>query len=344
MEIKEITDRSTWDNFLQSSPYNYFLQTWQWGEFYKEGLKRKVWRLGFFDDYKLAGVGLFLEEFTKLGRYVYCPRGPVIAWDNAQLRGHVISAMIKFFKDKGIVFLRIDPAVLASDKNVENELHRLGFVDAIKSVQVERAWMLDLKGKTEDELLAGMRKNSRYYLRKAINQGVNVRITDSKQDMQLFIDMLHNMAKRKGFVALPKEYLQKEFDYVVPSDLMKVLVAEYKGKPIASAMIAFYGKEGSYLHAASTEENANLQAPYLVQWEAIKFAMKMGLEKYNFWGIVEDKKYKPGLPGFGYSNFKKGFGGRLETYIRTKDYAYNWLKYNAIRAIEAYRAKKFKSI
>lgn len=344
MQVKEIENRQVWDKFLKSSRDDTFFQTWEWGEFHREGLGVNVWRLGFYEESELVALALVTQEQTKFGPYVYCPRGPVVDWSNNRIRGYVLKELSQFFEKKGQVFLRIDPAVLVSNEVVRTDLRRIGFDPAVRAVQVERAWMLDLKGHTEDELMAGMRKNSRYYLKKAIKQGVTVRVSDSIEDMKLFIKMLHEMGERKKVVFMPEHYLMKEYEYMVKSGIMKVLVAEYKRKPVATALIAFYGTEGSYLHAASSDENGNLQAPYLIQWEAIKYALKMGLEKYNFWGVVEDAKYKPGLPGFGYSNFKRGFGGRLELYLRAQDLAYDAVKYGLVRLVENVRSKLAKSL
>jgi len=342
VKIVAVKQRKEWDSFLSSSRFNYFLQTWDWGDFQEKGLGKKVWRLGFYEDDRLVGVSLCIEEPSRFGRFIYCPRGPILEWKDVSLRSAVVSALVDFFRGAGHVFLRIDPAVKDNEGPVGRELLRYGFQDAVTFVQVERAWMLDIKDKSDDELLAGMRKNSRYYVRKAQKSDVKVRVSDSPNDLKIFTRMIAKLADRKSFAALPAKYFEEQFKYLSRKGILKVFVAEHKKIPVASALIAFYGDEGSYLHAASDPSFSRLQASYLLQWEAIEYARSLGLDKYNFWGVVEDKNYHPGYPGFGYSNFKKGFGGYLEVYMRTKDYPFSPIRYNLVRIWEKLRRMRYK--
>ncbi|MBN1373753.1 peptidoglycan bridge formation glycyltransferase FemA/FemB family protein [Candidatus Dojkabacteria bacterium] len=343
MIVSEIKDRSTWDEFLRNCSYNYFLQTWEWGDF-NELMGTKVFRLGFYDNSKLVAVCLGLEIKSRFGNYIYCPRGPILEWENEKTRTDVITTLVDFFKTKGYFSLRIDPAIKESSTEITSTIRSTGFVDAVNFIQVERSWMLDINGKSDDELFSGMRKNTRYYIRRAQKLGVTVRVSDKLEDLDTFINMINQMSKRKNFHALPSEYFRNQFNILNKAGMQKVIVAEYKGKTIATALIVFYGNEGSYLHAASSEENGSLQAPYLLQWEAIKHARSVGLSRYNFWGVVKDSDYHPGHPGFGYSNFKKGFGGYLEVYMRTKDYVYKPFQYNLFKIQELYRLTQKKGV
>lgn len=342
MEIKAISQRKGWDNFLKGSEFDYFLQTWDWADFQEKGLGKKVWRLGFYEGNNLVGVSLCIEELSKFGRFVYCPRGPILDWDDVSLRSSIVSELTNFFRTTKHVFLRIDPAIKDNKGPVSHELLRYGFQDAVTFIQVERAWMLDVKDKSDEDLLAGMRKNSRYYLRKAEKSGVKVRISTEAGDLKIFTEMIGRMAERKGFASFPSGYFEKQFNYLCKKQILKVLIAEHKKVPVASALIAFYGNEGSYLHAASEPEYGKLQASYLLQWKAIRYARSLGLDRYNFWGVVEDKNYHPGHPDFGYSNFKKGFGGYLEVYMRTKDYPFLPVRYNLVRIWEKLRRMRYK--
>lgn len=340
--VKEITTKTEWSQFLENSPNNYFLQTWEWGDFNEKGLGKKVWRLGFFINEKLVSVCLCVEEKSRFGKFVYCPRGPILDWEDESVRPKIVTKLSEFFRNKGIIFLRIDPAVVGNESFISREIRRIGFIDAATFVQVERAWMLDIKGKSDDELMKGMRKNSRYYLRKAIKSGIKVRVSDQLEDLEIFIKMIQELAFRKNFPVLPPEYFRKQYEYLVKSGIMKIFVAELSAKPVASALIAFHGNEGSYLHAASDPKYDKYQPSYALQWEAIKHAREIGLDRYNFWGVVEDKNYHPGYPGFGYSNFKKGFGGYLEKYMRAKDYCYSNLRYYLVSFWEYLRRLRYK--
>ena len=330
MKIEEVKSKEIWNGFENSS----FLQTWEWGEFEEKGLGKKIWRLAFKEEEKTVGTCLCIEEIGRFGKFIYCPRGPIVKW--AKDGKEVVNCLTGFFKDKGYVFLRVDPAI----PEALFDFNKIGFKNAVNFVQVERSWMLDLQGKSDEEFMLGMRKNARYSLKKAMKSGVEVEISRKKEDFDFFVDLLQELSLEKGFAAVPKEYLQKQFEIL--GDVMKFFCAKKEGKILAGGWFSFYGDESSYLHGASSKDVGDTQAPYLIQWEAIRHARDLGLKRHNFWGVVEEKNYHPGYPGFGYSNFKKGFGGYLEEYVRAKDFVYNMVKYQPFRLNEWYRKVRYK--
>jgi len=117
----------------------------------------------------------------------------------------------------------------------------------------------------------------------------------------------------------------------------KIYFAEYKGKILATAMVGFFGKRATFLHGASSDENKNIMAPYLLHWEIIKKAKEMGVKEYDFWGIVTkktDPKKKKAWMGF--SRFKEGFGGEVVEYQGAYDFVFSsfwYFLYKIIRKI-----------
>ncbi len=332
MKVEEIQKKEIWEEFSN----NFFLQNWDWGIFEEEGLGKKIYRLGFRKNEKLVGICLCIEEIGRFGKFIYCPRGPVLNWEDENLRVEILESLTEFFKGKGHVFLRIDPAVTEEFEVFE----KLKFKNAVSFVQVRRAWMLDVHGKTDEELMLGMRKNARYSLKKAMKSGVSVSISENEKEFEFFVDLLQDLAKQKGFASVSKKYLMRQFEFLKKD--FRFFCAKKENKILVGGWFAFFGNESSYLHGASSKDVGDTQAPYLIQWEAIKYAREMGLKRHNFWGVVEDKNYNPNYPGFGYSNFKKGFGGYLEEYIKTKDFVYNMVKYQPIRFNEWYRKVRYK--
>ena len=56
---------------------------------------------------------------------------------------------------------------------------------------------------------------------------------------------------------------------------------------------------------------------YLLHWESIKYAKKKGFLIYNFFGIARDND--PKNPWFGFTLFKKGFGGYQREWVHALD-------------------------
>src|SRR5689334_3184998 len=92
--IKEINDKSTWNDFLETTHLGYFLQTWQWGDFLQQGLKKNIHRLGIYNiEDKLVGVCLGSEENSRYGKFIYCARGPIINWENKEQRVQILHSL-----------------------------------------------------------------------------------------------------------------------------------------------------------------------------------------------------------------------------------------------------------
>jgi lipid II:glycine glycyltransferase (peptidoglycan interpeptide bridge formation enzyme) len=340
--VKEILSEGEWSKFLQMVDYKHFQQDWRWGEFNK-ALGKRVFRWGIYEDQKLVAVCLGIDEPSKFGKLVYCPRGPVLDWSDVSLAERVVETLVEHVRSLSeYIFLRLDPGLLREDETLGVVFKGQGFHRSVGFWQVERAWVLDIKGKTDDELMLGMRKNARYSLRKAMKSGVEVAFSHNLKEVEKFAEMLEKMSQRKGFAPMPKAYLLKQYEMLGGENgFLRFYTASKDGEMIAGAVVAFYGDQASYLHGASSDLGDS-QAPYLLQWRAIQDAREAGLDKYNFWGVVEDKNYHPGYPGFGYSNFKRGFGGRVEQYIHTQDHVYKALPYKLFSLQERYRQWRYK--
>lgn len=330
--VKEVEDKKIWEGFLLSSSPNTFLQSWNWGQFH-DSLGRKRWRLGLFSKDRLVGIALVLKYNTRVGNYLYVPRGPVVNWsDNEKFR--VIFEKIKEIAvQENCIFIKLDPLLQDSPENAEI-FSKLGFKSAVTFVQVEDAWLLPLD-KSEDEILARMRKTTRYLIRNEPKQGVRIEISTKQEDAKKFVNLLFSTAARKGFTNHPKDYYLKQFEIFAKEGQEKLFIAKRGNTILSMALIMFYGEMGYYLHAASNPKESQ-SVGYSLQWEAIKQAKKQGLKYYNFWGVVKDKNFHPGHPWYGFSLFKRGFGGFKYSYIRAQDYPLNY-KYYVYRWAEKLR-------
>ncbi|PJE58101.1 MAG: hypothetical protein COU81_02450, partial [Candidatus Portnoybacteria bacterium CG10_big_fil_rev_8_21_14_0_10_36_7] len=163
----------------------------------------------------------------------------------------------------------------------------------------------------------GMRKTTRYMIRKAEKEGVEIEVSADISKVKDFNKIYQATVSRQHFVPYSLSYLQKEFEAYLKSNDALLFFAKYKGEILSSAIIIFYGKEAFYHHGASIQKYPKIPASYLLQWSVIKKAKKRGCEFYNFWGIApENKKNHPWV---GLTIFKKGFGGFEEAYVPAQD-------------------------
>jgi lipid II:glycine glycyltransferase (peptidoglycan interpeptide bridge formation enzyme) len=179
---------------------------------------------------------------------------------------------------------------------------------------------IDLR-KSEDELLLSMRKNTRYLIRKGIRLGIKV---VRSKDISLFMDLYNQTAARHDFV--PHESIDQELRQFSASENAELLVSSYHSKPLAAAIVCYYGNQALYRHGASIP--SDIPAAYILQWEIIKRAKERGYTYYNMFGIADsDRKSHP---WYGLTLFKKGFGGETVQYLHGQDlvlsYRY-WINY-----------------
>ncbi|HCP08709.1 MAG TPA: hypothetical protein DIT25_02850 [Candidatus Moranbacteria bacterium] len=134
--------------------------------------------------------------------------------------------------------------------------------------------------------------------------------------LEEFLRLVKITSERNKITPHPENYYRKMFE-VIPSDILKLYVAEYEGKIIATNLVIFYEGTAIYLHGASDDKCKNLMAPYLLQWKQIQDAKKAGCAKYDFGGIKSsgptplDRNDQKGSDRYGswsgITRFKTGF-------------------------------------
>lgn len=315
MQIREITDKMVWEVFSLSTSPNNFLQSYNWGEFNLQ-LGKKILRLGIYENEALVCIALVIVQPTRLGNYLYIPRGPIVKKFTNELLQDLISYLVVVAEENNCIFIKIEPSLESTPEN-QQFFTQVGFQSSVTFTQVEDAWLIDLN-KSEEQLLADMRKTTRYLVRNEPKQGVEVSVSDKYTDAVQFVELLFATSARKNFINHPKEYYLKQFEILTKDDEMRIFISSIDNQIQAMALVSFYGEMASYLHGASTTTQSQ-SVGYSLQWEAIKEAKRRGMRYYNFWGVVKDKNFYPGHPWYGFSLFKRGFGGYKFTYLRAQD-------------------------
>lgn len=183
-------------------------------------------------------------------------------------------------------------------------------------MQAELVWILDLTAR-EEELLAQMRKTTRYSIRKAQSERVEIEISSDYQDGQKFYPLYLKTVSRHKFVPFSQDYIRKEFESFVRGGRAFWVFGSFNKELINGAMIIRANGSAFYHHGASLQKYPSIPVSYLVQWEAIKEAKRRGCGYYNFWGIAPEDQ--PNHPWVGLTLFKKGFGGFSEEYLHAQD-------------------------
>ncbi len=293
---------------------NSFLQSYEYGQLQKKLGHEPLYLILEKDGHHRAL--LFILFKARRGHYLFCPYGVV----DEEIMESVIPFLKKLSLENHVDFLRISPLL---DDNQESKLlfRKYGFRDApVHMMHPELLWLLSLD-KDEKTLLKDMRKNTRYALKQAEKADIKLKEGATEDLLKDFYDIHTETARRQKFIPYPYDYLKAQLDVFAPENQIRIYVAEYEGKNIASAVMMYYGKESVYHHGASLSEYNKIPASYLIQWEAIKEAKRRGMKYHNFWGVVDNA---PKHPWAGLSFFKKGFGGEGKNILHCQDLPLTW--------------------
>ncbi len=335
--IKQITDKNIWENFIKSQKYTPMTQSWQYGVFYKN-LNEKYWVFGVYNQQKkLIGGSLVLSVHAKRGNFLFIPYGPLMATDDEKALEDLYTHIKRLAKKEDYAFIRVSPFI---DDTEQNHLiyKNLGFRQAPLHILAETTWLLDLSTKNAEELLMDMNKNHRNLIRRCIRDGVKVEMYKDKKELEKFNRLIKVTAKRHNFTKFSDEYVENEFKAFAPDDALILHAYLPEDKLDASAVVYFYSDMAAYRHGASLMQNKKLPSSYLLQWTAIMEAQKRGIKYYNFWGIAPDDAPKS-HPFKGITHFKKGFGGFQKDLLPAQDLVVSW-KYYFNWIIETIRRKK----
>ncbi len=325
MQIREITDKTQWETFVNGQKPDTFLQSWNWGEFNKFS-GDKIFRFGIFKNEEMVGVALVIRVNAKRGKFLFIPHQLVNG--NWQMANNKL--LFDYLKDLAIKekvdFVRISPLMENTPENLKI-FREYGFRDApIHMMHPELSWILDIS-KAEEDIMKGMRKTTRNLIRRAEKEKVEITEVRSTEGIDGFYALLLQTVGRHGFVPFSKEYLKKEFEAFSPDNQISVFFAKHGGVILSAAIIVFYGESAFYHHGAS--QASKIPASYLLIWRMIQEGKKRGCQKFNFWGIAPENKSKH--PWAGLTLFKTGFGGGRQEYLHCQDlsvtskYLLNWL-------------------
>ena len=82
---------------------------------------------------------------------------------------------------------------------------------------------------------------------------------------------------------------------------------------LSGSMFVLIQPEIIYLSSGNYEEYMKFNSQYLIQWELIKYGIKNGFKKHNFYGIPANINEHP--KDYGIYEFKRGFNGYVEELI-----------------------------
>ena len=330
MGQNKTVSQAQWEKVVTKFPEANFLQSPSYGRM-NEILGDKI----ITEEFGGNGYALMIVRNAKRGRYLEIPCGPLINWKKRELVKQVFQTISETAKMEKCVFVRIRPQLKCSPENLK-VLSGLELTKSPMHLAAEHTVMIDLSH-SEEDLLAEMRRQTRYEVRRADKLGIKVRFDNSEEVFKEFHQVQAETARRQNFVPPNLKVLMAERGAF--GDNARIYVAETaEGERIAYGLIIRDGLEGDYYEAASTELNRKLPGAYALLWQAMRDLKKEGCERFNLWGIAP-----PGQPNHRYARvttFKTGFGGELVEYVPAHDMVISRMGYLKDLVVEKARKKR----
>ncbi len=314
---------SQYESFVATHPKGHFLQSHTWAAVKDSWL----WQAIIVRDAEGTIKGAMSVLIRKIPAtpysLMYSARGPVCDVHDTQTLKELTEGAAALAKKHKAYALKLDPDVLSEDTAFVNIMKDLGFEHRpgdknFDGVQPCYVFRLDIKGKTEDELLAAFHQKTRYNLRLSVRKNVTVKLC-GKEMLSDFTSIMEETGARDGFITRPQGYFETMLDAF--GENARLYMAFWEDKPIAGTLAIRYGNKVWYLYGASSNAHRNVMPNYQLQWEMIKWALESGCEIYDFRGVSGD--LSPENPLYGLYLFKKGFSGDFCEFCGEFEMVYN---------------------
>jgi lipid II:glycine glycyltransferase (peptidoglycan interpeptide bridge formation enzyme) len=317
MEVRPTTDAdaAAWQELLGRCGSGDFLHDWAWAEVAAfDGQPQSRYVLE--EDGVITALAAAQVRPLAGGRsFWYVPHGPVLDYRDARAPDRVRALVIglrEAARHLGAIAVKLEPRLAVDDPALAAFTGR-GLRRLADTLQVRRTRIVELG--TDDELLAGFDKDTRYSVRRAEREGVTVEIVEGGDSLEA-IDALHALVvetqRRAGFALPPLERYRVAWRALAGERRAAILEARRRGDLLASGMVVVEGERSFYLFSGSRREAAGepkRYASYALQWAMMRYARNRGVRHHDLWGIAPAGA-GPDHPWHGVGLFKKGFGGR----------------------------------
>jgi lipid II:glycine glycyltransferase (peptidoglycan interpeptide bridge formation enzyme) len=167
-----------------------------------------------------------------------------------------------------------------------------------------------------------MRKSTRYGVRKAAKEGVEVvEPEDFEGAWRTFYGWMEDTAERKsGFtIRRPRAYLHDMMRAMYAAGQGHLFLAVHDGTPLAGVFVFTFGGKYWFMHGASSTEKRTYNPNHLLQWEVMRWARQRGIDYYDMVGIPKPEDRNEDDPYYGVYRFKVGFGGDVTDFVGCLD-------------------------
>jgi lipid II:glycine glycyltransferase (peptidoglycan interpeptide bridge formation enzyme) len=314
MKSASVGQLANWDKFVLANPDGgHIYQSKAWGEFKADYHWIPRYYIYEINGRKLAVLYL-VRKFSYFGELWWAPKGPGVA-NQTELLEYV--STIKLPPEA--FMLRINP-VLTVDSVDHDALTLAGLVKAKRDVQPDKSTVLVDLSRSEADIMSSFKQKTRYNVRLAAKKGVDVLAVESTvENLGLMYDMMHETSSRAKYYMREKAYYIDYWRRLTDAGQGQLMFAVYDNEVLAGLFAIYFGDKAWYKDGGSLKKHSNVMAPYLLQWEAMRWLKKKGVKTYDLVGVPAAKDISPDSKLYSLYQFKSGFNNEITEYINSYD-------------------------
>ena len=301
-----------WDELIAANPDGgNALQSWAWGEFKSRwGWEPRRYVYELTDGRKVAAQWL-VRKVPGQGEIWYCTKGPGVTSpvDFAEVVRLTREARL------GGVFARFESEVLDDDIPDEGKLREIGLERANRDPGMKSTIFVDLKG-GEEAVLASFSQTARRNIRKAVAAGVTMEpVEASDHNLRIMFELMKVTEARAHYGLRPEAYFWDYWSEQVKAGQAQLFFARHDGEVLAGLFATYLGKRSWYKDGGSFDHKREVLAPYLLQWEVMRWLMARGAESYDMIGVPNRDEVGTGHAKDGLYQFKSKFNSEITEFI-----------------------------
>ena len=230
LKLKNL-EKEQFDSYIKEhKTKSHFLQSLSWGEFSKVKKNLCPYYLGLVNDKdEIVGATLLLEKKLPMNLcYFYAPRGFVIDYKKKELVRTMTKKVVDFAKSKKAIFIKIDPDIIKTSINYQNEetespdwkeiydtlksvgFKHQGFTKNFETMQPRYTFRIDLNQSLED-IESHFSKTTKQRIAKSLKLDTEV-VIGTKKDIKEFYHLMTLTENRKDFISYNEDYYETLYE------------------------------------------------------------------------------------------------------------------------------------
>ena len=233
------------NEFSKNHEQGIFFQSSYWGDLKKmTGWVPHI--VGIKEGYNIKGATLLLaKKIPVFNKYIfYAPRGYLLNYKDEKFLADFTNKIVKYVKKNHGIFVKINPNVEYQKRDIDGNIvegfNNQKIVDALIKLgykhngftitygtDLEPRWwsVLDLKNKTEEDILKNMRGTTRWGINNSYKHGLKLVQIDENR-IEEFKKLMEHTSERRGFIDRPISYYKKMYESFSKNDNIRILLVE----------------------------------------------------------------------------------------------------------------------